>query len=78
LTGLKLLFSFIAVGSLCVFRKQVSLFNPEDLGYIQKYMVILLFLLVLYNDPLFILRETLPNHSYYLLQALFGGTYIAF
>ena len=67
LSGLKFMFGILALGCLCGFKRQISLFNQEDLGYIQKYMVILLFLLLLYDDPLFILRETLPTNAYYII-----------
>ena len=47
--------------------EQISEFHYEDLGHVQKWVMVLLVLLVAYNDPLYPLRDAIPYRLYYIL-----------
>jgi len=77
LTALKFMATLSAAGTAFVFYRQISKFSQNDLGSVQKYLMILLCLLVLYDDPFFGLRNVIPFNLYYFLQALTESSYIS-
>lgn len=60
-----------------VLTRQINQFHYEDLGHVQKWVMVLLSLLVLYNDPFYALKDVLPFKIYYIAQAIVESTYIA-
>jgi hypothetical protein len=75
---LKLFFVAMSITAVFLFVRKIKRFNLEDLGQVQKYVAVLLVLICFYNDPFFMLRKKIPYHLYYVWQAFFGSTFIAY
>lgn len=77
LATLKYAFSLVTLAVLYVYWKQIRNFQPNDLGFIQKWITILLIELIFFNEPLMFLKSILPFNLYPLLTAGVQATFIA-
>lgn len=74
---LKYTFSLVTLGVLYLYWRQIRGFQREDLGFIQKWIAILLIELIFFNEPLLLLKTYLPFNIYPLLTAGIQATFIA-
>lgn len=77
LTCLKYVFSLASLLATFNYWKQIRTYQSEDLGLIQKWIMLLLVLLVCFNEPLSGIRNLFPYKIYYVLQALTQSTFIS-
>lgn len=54
------------------------MFQYSDLGVVQKWVMLLLCGLVLYDDPLYPFKSQLPKNYYEICLSVFESTFIAF
>lgn len=78
LAYMKCVFVCTSIFAALAFFRQTSLVPSDELGPIQRHIMKLLVLLIFYNDPFFLLREEIPNHMYYVIQALLSSTFIGY
>lgn len=60
LSSIKLAFFLGTLVCAIMFKKQLNIFHYEDLGIIQKWIMLLLIALLFYDDPLYPLRQYIP------------------
>ena len=77
LTLLKYIFSFVSIIVTYFYWRQIRTYQPDDLGLIQKWIILLLALLILFNEPFSGIRNIFPFKVYYVMQALTQSTFIA-
>jgi hypothetical protein len=77
LACLKYGFALISFLELYFYWKQIRNFQNDDLGFIQKWIMILLIELIFFNEPLQALKSLLPFNLYPLLNSAVQATFIS-
>jgi hypothetical protein len=78
LTFLKTAFSILSVICLFYFVRRSCQFNFSDVGIIQKKLLILVVLLILFNEPLFYFHALFPFKIMTFVNTVIQSTFIAF
>ena len=74
----KTVFTLCAVGCLVFFARRVNQFNFADIGIIQKKLLILICLLILFNEPLYYYHALIPYKIMSFVNTIVQATFVAF